>query len=136
MSPLAAAATGLRGTMFTRVLMPNRFCSERTTFSPASDEYSAMSAVRMAGSSDSPGRITFTSIRPTTTATAVVARKMSRVLVPTLPMRRRSPSDATPMVTEAKTRGTTIMNSRRRKICPTGCATLSVIQVRVGESPA
>src|SRR6266705_646695 len=43
---------------------------------------------------------------------------------PTRPILRMSPSPATPSVSEANTRGTIVIRSIRRKIWPTGPATL------------
>ena len=56
-------------------------------------------------------------------------------LVPTRPTRRRSPSPATPNEMDAKTSGITIMNSIRRKICPTGPARYVLIHITVGWEP-
>ena len=126
MSPSAAAATGLRGTIFTKVLIPKPVTWEAATFSPASPEYSSSSSARTAGSSASPGRTMLTSVRPIVAASAVVARKKPRVRTPIRPTRLISPSEATPSASDVNTSGTTTMKSIRRKMFPTGDATLLV----------
>ncbi len=130
MSIRAIVSTMLRGTMLTKVLIPKS--TPPPTRWAASPPYWASRSARTAGSIRRPGAITFISVRPMVAAAAVVRKKKPKALPPTRPIFLRSPSEATPRVTEPKISGMTIMNSMRRKTCPTGLATLSTSHISHG----
>ncbi|MND65317.1 hypothetical protein D3C80_566830 [compost metagenome] len=88
-----------------------------------------------AGSTPSPGRKTLTMVMPISTATAEMTTVNNRLLAPARPRAFRSPISATPMTRAEKSKGSTSMNSRRRKICPTGPVTLEVSHWTQAASP-
>ena len=119
MSMFAAAATGLRGTMFTKVLMPKSWAPDwASPCAPLAKR--DISSSRVPGGSPAPGLIVFTRVRPITAAISVESAKYPMVLPPSRPSVFMSPMPATPTAIDVKTIGTTVMNSRRRKTCPTG----------------
>ena len=74
MSMLAAAATGLRGTMLTKVLMPNSGGPD-VSMPCALPENFSISSLRVCSGKPLPGLIVLTSVRPRTAASSVDSKK-------------------------------------------------------------
>ncbi len=104
-----AFATPLEGT-------PADSASVSRSFSRTSRSLSSPCFVSV--ETPTPGRITFVTAMPINTAIAVVPRKKPIVARPGTPSLRTSPIPNTPPITLVTTSGTTIMNSRFRKMSP------------------
>jgi len=121
-SPLAAACTGLRGTILSRMSMPETASRPAAIWAARSPVW-AMISWPSSGGMPRPGWNRLTMTRPMLTASVVTNRIQSRVLPPMRPSERGSPISTTPSTSAENTSGITSMNSRRRKTWPIGSAT-------------